>query len=92
MGFFETNPFGGSVGDWTGPVFETALRAFDLCVPNVGATTVVQQDARKVAAYLPVSVLVATDHPITQTLATLICSTSSTSGSGNPFDRFSPRF
>ena len=63
MGFFETNPFGGSVGDWTGPVLETALRAFDLCVPNVGPTTVVQQDAHKVAADLPVSVLIATDPP-----------------------------
>ncbi len=61
--FVETNPFGGSVGDWTGPVLETALRAFDLCVPNAGPTVVVQEDARKVAAHLPANALIATDPP-----------------------------
>jgi len=61
--FVETNPFGGSVGDWTGPVLETALRAFDLCVPDGIATEVVQQDARKVATDMPASALVATDPP-----------------------------
>ena len=61
--FVETNPFGGSVGDWTGPVLETALRAFDLCVPNGRPTKVEQQDARKVAGDLPTGALIATDPP-----------------------------
>jgi putative DNA methylase len=61
--FVETNPFGGSVGDWTGPVLETAMRAFDLCVPDGLPTEVVQQDARKVAHDLPRNALVATDPP-----------------------------
>lgn len=61
--FVETNPFGGSVGDWTGPVLETALRAFDLCVPEGSPTEVVQQDARRVADELPRNTLVATDPP-----------------------------
>jgi putative DNA methylase len=61
--FVETNPFGGSVGDWTGPVLETAIRAFDLCVPDGLPTVVVQQDARNAASNLPESVLVATDPP-----------------------------
>ena len=61
--FVETNPFGGSVGDWTGPVLETALRAFDLCVPDGLPTEVVQQDARKIATDMPASALVATDPP-----------------------------
>jgi putative DNA methylase len=61
--FVETNPFGGSVGDWTGPVLNTALRAFDLVVPEGPPTDVVQQDARLVARHLPTKALIATDPP-----------------------------
>jgi putative DNA methylase len=61
--FVETNPFGGSVGDWTGPVLETALRAFDLCVPGAGPTTVLQQDARRVADGRIANTMIATDPP-----------------------------
>lgn len=61
--FVETNPFGGSVGDWVGPVLETALRAFDLCVPDGLPTEVRQQDARKVARDVPAGALIATDPP-----------------------------
>jgi adenine-specific DNA methylase len=50
--FVETNPFGGSVGDWTGPVLETALRAFDLTVSSGIPTKILQLDARKVGARL----------------------------------------
>jgi putative DNA methylase len=48
--FVETNPFGGSVGDWTGPVLETALK-------------ILQLDARKVGARLPPGAIIATDPP-----------------------------
>jgi putative DNA methylase len=61
--FVETNPFGGSVGDWTGPVLETALRAFDLCVSDALPSEVLQQDARTAASSLPKNSLVATDPP-----------------------------
>jgi putative DNA methylase len=61
--FVETNPFGGSVGDWTGPVLETALRAFELCVPDGIPAEVVQQDARRIASNMPASALIATDPP-----------------------------
>ena len=61
--FVETNPFGGSVGDWTGPVLETALRAFDLCVSDAFPAEVHQQDARTAASSLPKNSLVATDPP-----------------------------
>jgi putative DNA methylase len=61
--FVETNPFGGSVGDWTGPVLETALRAFDLCVPDGSPTEIAQKDARKAARGMSSMALVATDPP-----------------------------
>ncbi len=61
--FVETNPFGSSVGDWTGPVLETALRAFDLVVPDGTVTEVRQQDARQIAKDLPENALIATDPP-----------------------------
>lgn len=61
--FVETNPFGGSVGDWVGPVLETALRAFEHTVPEGPPTVVLQRDARLVASDLPPNALVATDPP-----------------------------
>lgn len=61
--FVETNPFGGSVGDWSGPVLETALRAFDLLVTDAPPAVVVQEDARIAAAHLPANSLIATDPP-----------------------------
>ena len=61
--FVETNPFGGSVGDWTGPVLETGLKAFELAVPEAPPTHVAQQDARLVVRSLPAHSLIATDPP-----------------------------
>ena len=61
--FVETNPFGGSVGDWTGPVLETALRAFELCVPDGTPSWVFQGDARSAHTAATGSILVATDPP-----------------------------
>lgn len=61
--FVETNPFGGSVGDWTGPVLETALRAFELCEPDGPRVEVHRQDARAVAPALTAQSLIATDPP-----------------------------
>lgn len=61
--FVETNPFGGSVGDWTGPVMETALRAFDLCVAQGNPAVVQQSDARDVSSSVSGSTLIATDPP-----------------------------
>jgi putative DNA methylase len=61
--FVETNPFGGSVGDWTGPVLETALRALDLCVPQGSPAAVQQSDARNASLSLSGPTLVATDPP-----------------------------
>jgi putative DNA methylase len=61
--FVETNPFGGSVGDWTGPVLQTALKAFDLCVEEAQAAEVLQLDARAAAETLPASNIIATDPP-----------------------------
>lgn len=61
--FVETNPFGGSVGDWTGPVLETALRALDLCVSQASPASVQQSDARDVSLSLSRPTLVATDPP-----------------------------
>ena len=61
--FVETNPFGGSVGDWTGPVLQTALRAFELAVPSAIPTKVSQQDARSVGGELPTNALIAADPP-----------------------------
>jgi putative DNA methylase len=61
--FVETNPFGASVGDWSGPVLETALRAFDLCVPDGLPTRITQRDARDIAQEIPANALIATDPP-----------------------------
>jgi putative DNA methylase len=61
--FVETNPFGGSVGDWTGPVMETALKAFDLCASKGRPAKVAQIDARNADALVPPHALVATDPP-----------------------------
>lgn len=61
--FVETNPFGGSVGDWTGPVLETALRALDLCSIDGFPADVAQRDARDVSEALQGSVMIATDPP-----------------------------
>lgn len=61
--FVETNPFGGATGDWTGPVMETALRAFELVAVEAPPAEVFQEDVRKVAARYPTKVLVACDPP-----------------------------
>lgn len=61
--FVETNPFGGSVGDWSGPVLETALKAFDLLATDAPPAEVFQQDARIAASHLPQNAIVATDPP-----------------------------
>lgn len=61
--FVETNPFGGSVGDWTGPVLETALRAVDLCVPDGIPSVIRQGDARTAHTRLSGPNLIATDPP-----------------------------
>lgn len=61
--FVETNPFGESVGDWTGPVLQTALRAFELCVPDASPATVLQLDARSATKSCPSLTLIATDPP-----------------------------
>jgi putative DNA methylase len=61
--FVETNPFGGSVGDWTGPILETALKAFDLCVTDAPPAEVEQCDARIVGSGFRSGALIATDPP-----------------------------
>jgi putative DNA methylase len=61
--FVESNPFGGSVGDWLGPVLETVLRGFDLYAANSNAAVVSQRDARNVAGSLPAAAMLATDPP-----------------------------
>lgn len=61
--FVETNPFGGAVGDWTGPVMETALKAFSLAAPGTEPSVVLQRDARRIYEELTGSVIVACDPP-----------------------------
>lgn len=61
--YVETNPFGGSVGDWTGPVLQTALRALQLCVPSAIPTEVMQMDARDASKGVDEHSLIATDPP-----------------------------
>lgn len=61
--FVETNPFGGSVGDWSGPVLETALKAFDLVAGDGIPAEVLQRDARTIADTLPANAMIATDPP-----------------------------
>ena len=61
--FVETNPFAGSVGDWT-QVVETTVRGFETLPSRPTAATVVMADARTVATQLDGShYLVATDPP-----------------------------
>jgi putative DNA methylase len=59
--FAETNPFGGSVGDWM-QVVTTALRAYGLINP-VGRSVVVQADVRESGTYHPGKYVVVTDPP-----------------------------
>ena len=61
--FAETNPFGGSVGDWL-QVVETALRSVDFAATAASPARVVQRDARFASDLTtPGSALVATDPP-----------------------------
>lgn len=61
--FVETNPFGGSVGDWL-QIVETALRATAFAVADAAPARVEQRDARTSADLVPEgSALVATDPP-----------------------------
>jgi putative DNA methylase len=59
--FAETNPFGGSVGDWT-QVVTTALRGFKLVDP-IGAAVVAQTDVREAGTRHPGHYVVVTDPP-----------------------------
>jgi len=60
--FTETNPFGGSVGDWLGQLgsLATGLRSL---APDVKASRTYQSDARLAGARLGSSALIATDPP-----------------------------
>lgn len=60
--FAETNPFGGSVGDWN-QIVTTALRAYGLVDPSGPIATVRQADARQSGADHPGKYLVVTDPP-----------------------------
>ena len=61
--FAETNPFGGSVGDWL-QVVETALRSIEFVATGARPATVEQRDARFASDLVPSrSALVATDPP-----------------------------
>ncbi len=60
--FTETNPFGGSVGDWLQQV-ETALRALDWVEPYAPPADVRQLDARAVGNISISGPVVATDPP-----------------------------
>lgn len=61
--FAETNPFGGSVGDWL-QVVETALRSIEFVAASASPATVEQRDARFASDLVPPqSALVATDPP-----------------------------
>ena len=60
--FAETNPFGGSVGDWM-QIVETSSRAYSFIEPYGPASTVVQGDARKAGEGLDRNCLVLTDPP-----------------------------
>jgi putative DNA methylase len=59
--FTETSPFGGSVGDWTGPVLQTVLRAFPLVSKCDAPGTVSQADATRPA--VPTRAILLTDPP-----------------------------
>jgi len=61
--FAETNPFGGSVGDWLGPVVSTALLALRLVDPHGKPAKVIQLDARSLPTLISSGSMVATDPP-----------------------------
>jgi putative DNA methylase len=60
--YAETNPFGGSVGDWM-QIVETSSRAYSFIEPHGPASTVVQGDARHAGDHLDERCLVLTDPP-----------------------------
>jgi putative DNA methylase len=60
--FVETNPFGGSVGDWL-VITETALRALQLVDPSGPRASVRLGDARSAGVDLESRALVVTDPP-----------------------------
>lgn len=60
--FAETNPFGGSVGDWM-QIVETATRAFGFVHSSGPPATVVQGDARSGGSGLAGECLVISDPP-----------------------------
>ncbi|QYG91814.1 DUF1156 domain-containing protein [Iamia sp. SCSIO 61187] len=60
--FVETNPFGGSVGDWL-QIIQTSTRALDCVEPAGPASQVVQGDARTAGVDLAGQCLVVTDPP-----------------------------
>jgi len=60
--FAETNPFGGSVGDWM-QIVQTSSRAFGFIDASGPASRVVQGDARKGGDGLDNQCLVVTDPP-----------------------------
>lgn len=61
--FVETNPFGGSVGDWLGPVVKTALLALNLTTGEGVRGKTGQLDARNLPDKLSGKCLIATDPP-----------------------------
>ena len=61
--FVETNPFGGSVGDWTGPVLETALRAFESAYQTAYRPRSFRATLDPRMQVSPGSTLIATDPP-----------------------------
>lgn len=60
--FAETNPFGGSTGDWL-QIVNTSSRAYGFVEPHGPASTVVQGDARRGGEGLDQECLVLTDPP-----------------------------
>lgn len=60
--FAETNPFGGSVGDWD-QVVDTGLSSLHHVAVGATPALVFQQDARSAADGLPTAALIATDPP-----------------------------
>ena len=60
--FAETNPFGGSVGDWQ-QIVTTSLRAFRLIDPRGPIAVVQQSDARKAGSTHSGKYIVVTDPP-----------------------------
>ena len=60
--YAETNPFGGSSGDWEKCV-ETALRAFDLLPTQLAPARIELCDARQASELVEGKALVATDPP-----------------------------